>query len=492
VSEVPTTETQRHGEEERRRFDGRREATPVGLLRRPTRRTVAHLCVSVSLWLSALATIGNAAERPALLDAAKNADTSAVRALLQTKLDVDASEPDGTTALHWASYHDDVASADLLIRAGARVNAATDLGVTPLWNASLNGSESMVRRLLQAGANPNAALLLGETPVMAAARSGFPAVVEQLIANGANLNARGARGQTALMWAVSQHHPGVVKVLLAHGADLHARSEVWSEVMAVPPHGHLDYNRAIPHGGDTALMFAARVGDVPSARLLVAAGANVNDADAWGVSATTLAAHAGFRDVVTFLLEQGADANAARAGFGALHAAIMRRDEQMVGALLAHGADVNAPLRNWTPTRRSSKDFHFSPELVGAAPAWLAARFGGPTILRLLLKHGADPLFVHHGDRVVEGKGGTGFQHRADVTTTLMAVVGMGGGEAWLQPDRGEREALTLDAVKLLTELGVDVNAANVDGRTALDAARALKYDTVVSYLVEKGARSGL
>jgi uncharacterized protein len=262
-------------------------------------------------------------------------------------------------------------------------------------------------------------------------------------------------------------------------------------VMAVPPHGHLDYNRAIPHGGDTALMFAARGGDLASARVLVAAGANVDDADAWGVSATTLAAHAGHRDVVEFLLDRGADANAARAGFSALHAAIMRRDALMVSALLAHGANVSAPVESWTPTRRSSKDFHFSPELVGATPLWLAARFGGPDIMRLLIDRGADPLFVHHGDRVVEGRGGTGFQHRKDVTTTLMAAVGMGGGEAWLQPERGEREALTLAAVKLAAERGVDVNAANTDGRTALDAAKTLKYQSVVDYLIEKGARTG-
>jgi len=414
-----------------------------------------------------------------------------VRALLQRKADVNAADPDGTTALHWAAYRDDVETADLLIRAGARVNAATDLGVTPLWNASVNASEPMVRRLLQAGADPNAALVAGETPIMAAARSGSPAVVELLAAKSANVNAHGARGQTALMWAVAQQHPDVVKALLAHGADVRARSDVRTEVMAVPPHGHLDYNRAIPQGGDTALMFAARAGDLASARLLVAAGANVDDADAWGVSATTLAAHAGHRDLVDFLLDRGADANAARAGFSALHAAIMRRDERMVSALVAHGASVNAPVEGWTPTRRSSKDFHFSPELVGATPLWLAARFGGPAIMRVLLDHGADALFVHHGDHVVEGRGGAGFQHRKDVTTTLMAAVGMGGGEAWLQPARGEREALALDAVKLVAERGVDVNAANVDGRTALDAAKALKFQSVVDYLVEKGARSG-
>jgi ankyrin repeat protein len=430
--------------------------------------------------------MGAGSGRPPLVEAARNADRDALRGLLQKKADVNAAEADGATALQWASYQDDVESADLLIRAGANVNKANDLGVTPLWTASLNGSVAMVRRLLEAGANPNAALLLGETPVMVAARGGYPDVVEQLIAKGANMNAHGARGQTALMWAVAQKHPEVVKVLLAHGADLKARSDVWSEVMAVPPHGNLDYNRAIPHGGDTALMFAARVGDLTSAKLLVAAGANVNDADAWGVSATVLAAHSGYGELGEFLLDKGADPNMAGAGFTALHEAIMRRDEKIVSGLLAHGADPNTPLRTWTPTRRSSHDFHFGPALVGATPFWLAARFGEPSVMRLLAKHGADPRFVHHSDYVTE----TRLQYRTEVTTALMAAMGMGGGTAWVQPARGEREALTLEAVKLAAELGVDVNAANTDGRTALDAARTLQYDSVVKFLIEKGARS--
>jgi ankyrin repeat protein len=450
------------------------------------------LGVSVSLWLSFVLTslVSTAAERSALLDAAKSADAGAVRALVEKKVDVNAAEADGTTALHWASYRDDVESAALLIRAGAKVNAATDLGVTPLWNASLNGSEAMVRTLLEAGANPNAALLAGETPVMVASRSGKPIVVEQLIAKGANVNARGARGQTALMWAVAQQHPDVVAVLVAHGADVQAKSEVWNEVMAVPPHGYLDYNRSIPRGGETALMFAARVGDLESAKRLQAAGANVDDTDAWGVSATALAAHGGHYDFVAWLLDRGADPNAARAGFAPLHAAIMRRDVKMATALLAHGADANAPVTSWTPTRRSSKDFHFSPELVGATPFWLAARFGGPDLMRLLVKHGANPLFVHHGEHVVEGRGGTGFQTRKDVTTALMAAAGMGGGEAWFPFERAERDAVTLDAVTLALELGVDVNAANTDGRTALDAAKAQKLDTVVRFLLDHGATS--
>lgn len=440
-----------------------------------------------------LCTLNLAEAQPALplVDAARNGDREAVRQLLQKRTDAKAAAPDGTTALHWASYRDDGDSADLLIRAGANVNAANDLGATPLWAASQNGSAAMVRRLLAAGANPNAPLLLGETPLMVAARSGHASVVEQLLAKGAAVNTRAARGQTALMWAVAQKHPEVVKILLAHGADLHARTESLSEVMAVAPHGHLDYNRAIPFGNDTALLFAARVGDLASARILVEAGANVNDADAWGVSALVLAAHSGFGDIVELLLEKGADANSSAAGFTALHEAIMRRDERIVRALLAHGADPGIPLRTWTPTRRTSRDFNFEPELVGATPFWLAARFMQPAVMRLLVERGADPLFVHRSERVIDGKG-TFFDRRREATTALMAAVGMGGGgNGWVPLPAARREALMLETVKLATELGVDVNAVNTDGRTALDAAQRTKYESVISFLTSKGAKPG-
>ena len=428
-----------------------------------------------------------------LINAARNADREGVRRLVQEKADVNATEPDGTTALHWASYRDDVESAELLIKAGANVNAANDLGATPLWTASLNGSAAMVRRLLQAGANPNATLLLGETPLMVAARSGNADVVQQLVTRGANVNARATRGQTALMWAVAQKHPDVVKVLLANRADVHTRSESWNQMEAVSPHGVPEYNREIPYGKNTALMFAARVGDLESARLLVAAGANVNDEDAWGISVVTLATHSGFVDLAEFLLDKGADPNRSAAGFAPLHEAIMRRDGPLVRTLLAHGADPHAPLQAWTPTRRQSSDLHFEPELVGATPYWLAARFWQPNVMRLLVELGADPKSVHRSDRIVDGKEGRAYDHRYDATNALMAALGMGGGgNAWVQPDRSQREALTLATVKLAVDLGIDVNATNTDGRTALDAAKTLKYETVVAFLVSKGAKAGM
>jgi len=436
--------------------------------------------------------MGAAAIDYPLINAAKNTDRAQIRLLVQQKIDVNAAEPDGTTALHWASYRDDGDSADVLIKAGANVNAANDLGATPLWTASLNGSAAMVRRLLQAGANPNAALLLGETPLMVASRSGNPDVVSQLLAKGANVNARAARGQTALMWAVAQKHPDVVALLLSHRADVHARSESWRQMEAVSPHGAPEYNREIPYGNNTPLMFAARVGDLASAKLLVAAGANVNDQDAWGISVVTLAAHSGFLDLVEFLLDKRADPNTSGAGFTALHEAIMRRDEPLVRTLLAHGADPRAPLQAWTPTRRQSSDLHFEPELVGATPFWLAARFSQPNVMRRLVELGADPLFVHRSDRIVDGKEGRAYDHKNEATTALMAAVGMGGGgAAWVPPERNQREALMLETVKLAVDLGVDVNAMNTDGRTALDAAKALKFETVVTYLTSKGAKPG-
>ena len=439
----------------------------------------------------AVSLLGAAAGRPPIVDAARNGNRDAVRTLLQKGANVNEAEGDGTTALHWASYKDDLQIADALIKASANVNAANDLGATPLWTASQNGSEAMVKRLLDSGARPNLALLSGETSLMVASRTGNPAVVELLLAKGANANARGSRDQTALMWAVAQKHPEVVKVLLSRGADVHARSATWTDVEAVPPHGRLEYNKAIPHGGDTALMFASLVGDVASARLLVAAGANVNDADAWGVSATALAAHSNFEELVEFLLDKGANASAAEAGFSALHVGIMHRSARTVRALLEHGADPNAPLKTWTPTRRSSRDFNFPPEFVGASPYWLAARIAEPELMRLLLKHGADPRFVHRVEYVPDGGRTEGISiARTYVTTPVMAATGMGGGSEWV-PIASGREKQMLEAVKIATEAGADLNIANTDGRTALDAARTLKYESVVKALEENGAKPG-
>jgi ankyrin repeat protein len=428
---------------------------------------------------------------PPLVDAAKGADWDAVRVLLEQGADVDLAAADGTTALHWASYWDDVAGAELLIHEGADPGATNDLGATPLWNASLNGSSAMVRSLLEAGADPNAALILGETVVMTAARSGNASAVGQLLASGADPNVSAARGQTALMWAAAQGHSDVVEALLSYDANVHARSEAWTELHKtdLAQAGHGDYQIWIQQGGNTPLMFAVRAGDLASARMLVAAGADVNVEAAYGIAATALAAHSNHADVVEFLLENGADPNASNGGYSALHAAILRGNERAVRTLLAHGADANSPLLAPSPTRRQSLDFFFHPAFVGATPFWLAARFVQPGIMRALAEFGADPLFLHEPEYWAGG--GPAFAWREEgATTALMAAVGMGGGRVagFATPGRLEREALSLEAVRIAVDLGVDITARNRNGKTAVQAAEGRGYDSVVEFLVERGA----
>jgi ankyrin repeat protein len=428
---------------------------------------------TLSLVLS-LMVVGAVRPVPPIIEAARARDWEAVRMLVEQGTDVTVRAPDGATALHWTSYWDAVDATRLLLRAGADADAANELGATPLWIAAQNGSAATVQALLAAGADANATLLSGESPLMTAARTGAPEVMELLLEAGADVEARGPRGQTALMWAASQRHPEAVRVLLAHDADVRARSDTWSQVMAFPPHSDPANQQDVPHGNYTALMFAVRVGDVASARLLLDAGAVADDEDAWGVSAVTLAAHAGFGDLLEVLLDSGADPDAAGAGFSALHMAIMRRDADMVRVLLDHGAGADARVANWTPTRRASADWSIHPAMIGATPFWLAARLSEPDVMRLLVEHGADPLFVHEASYV--GAAGTfGAEWKAESTTALMAAAGMGGPRnmgGYLDPDPATLAALRLDAVMLAVQLGVDPAAVDLDGRTAAEATR--------------------
>ena len=136
----------------------------------PFRSVVVAGCLAV-----AASTVS--AEDLRLIQAVKIRDMTAVRGLVKQRIDVNATQGDGATALHWAAHRDDLAIADLLIRSGARANVANDLGATPLHLACTNRSAAMVERLLAAGADARAALLNGETVLMTCARAGSPAAV---------------------------------------------------------------------------------------------------------------------------------------------------------------------------------------------------------------------------------------------------------------------------------------------------------------------------
>jgi ankyrin repeat protein len=424
-----------------------------------------------------VAGISAAAPDAPLADAVERRDAGSARALLTQRVDVDAPQADGTTALHWAAHWDDLEMVDLLTRAGANVNVVNELGVAPLSLACTNRNAALVEKLLRAGADPNVTLQTGESALMTAARTGSVEVITTLLAHGARVNAaERIRGQTALMWAAAEGHADVVEALIRSGADMHARST----------------------RGSTPLIFAARAGDVVSARALVAAGADVNEAEPvlplpqgadpnetppGGNSALLLASASmnatsgfeyslsvkpsGHEAVAIFLLEKGADPGKTDTiGTTPLHAAVQTGKLALVKALLARGADPNARLMKAPPPLRG--DFVMYTNSVGATPFWLAAdaRYPNLDILRALVSAGADP-----GIAVQDG------------ATPLMAAVGMAQNDARLA-----EEPSALDVVKFLVELRADVNAVNRAGQTALHGATRAGRNRIVQFLAENGA----
>ena len=439
-------------------------------------------------WLAALAVlvlassaIARAQAIPAVIAAAKAGDHGALRTLIADGANVDAPQGDGATALHWAAHLDDADAARLLLDAGAPVNGANDLGATPLWLASTSGTAALVQALLDAGADPNMTLQMGETPLMAAARSGNLPAIELLLEHGAEVNAtERERGQTALMWAAAQGHADATRLLVDHGADLHARTAVWNQLENTAGNTNGAGNIDLAHGGSTPLMFVARNGDVETARTLVAVGANVNDTAASGTSALVIAAHSGHAPLGIHLLEQGADPNAADGGYTALHAAVLLGEFDLVEALIEYGADPNARLERGTPGRRFSTDYSLFHQFVGANAFWLAASYGEPEILRVLAANGADASMTpRNGASSLQAAIGTGqmryYKNRRDRAGIP-------------SPDPATEEKLILALARIVVDSGVDINAADDRGNTALHDAVRGGFGSVVEFLAAEGA----
>ncbi|MBH00333.1 MAG: hypothetical protein CMN58_08360 [Solibacterales bacterium] len=418
---------------------------------------------------------------PRVIEVVKAYDREALRELIRRGVDVNTPQGDGAAAIHWVSHSGDLEAATLLINAGANVKAANALGATPLWLAATNGDEAMVELLLEAGADPNTSLKMGETPLMAAARSGSVVTVERLLEYGADVDAKEIeRGQTALMWAVAQQHRDVTQVLIRSGADLHARSKIYYQFENTAGNTNPSGNFEMAHGGSTPLLFSARNGDVDTARVLVKAGANVNDTMASGVSALVVAAHSGHTPFAIYLLEQGAAPNAAKAGYTALHAAVLRSRSRLVEALLEYGADPNARVDHGTPGRRFSADYSIRAQLIGANALWLAAKYGELDILRILIGGGADPhLIPKTGVSLLQAAMGLPRNSQENRRNRL---------DSFSQLNRVEEERLTLRLASIVLGLGVDINAADVMGNTALHHAVRKDFESVVEFLMLNGA----
>jgi ankyrin repeat protein len=458
--------------------------------------------------LAAVAGLSAAGPAPSLLDAVKRGDREAVRALLRAKADVNTPAPDGTTALHYAVEADALDLVTLLIRAGANVKAANRYGIAPITLAATNGSVKVLEALLEGGADANARTAAGEPVLMTAARTGNVDTVSRLIQHGADVNAREQWfGETAVMWAASEDHADVVRALAKAGADVSARSTVLdAPVLAFPRRG--GPNSPLPRGGWTALMFAARQGSTSAARALVELGANLNavalpETDVplkgderasvdkgVGTTALVFAIINSHFDLAAMLLDKGADPNVVDlSGEGPLYAAVDMNSIQwtqgrptpifldeldaidLVKKLLAKGANPNARLRR-APLKRhhdAGTTLNFG---EGATPLMRAARTNDTAAMQALLDAGADP-----------------FATLPDRTTTLMIAAGLGYGGL-----RGEAIRIVVptaegavEACRMLLERGVDVNAFNTAGQTALHGAVG-RGEPVVELLVSRGA----
>jgi uncharacterized protein len=455
-----------------------------------------------------------------LAEAVQNGDRAAIRTLLAKKVDVNVPQGDGTTALHWAAFNDDAVTAKLLLAAGANVKAATrDGAITPLFMACRNGSAPMIELLLNAGADGNSVTETGTTPLMMASSAGNPAALKVLLDHGANVNARDlAHGQTALMFAASLNRADAIKTLIAHGADAKLTSKVTKTEQVrfnadgipapdepnapapatknatgeMPPaqqQAGRGSRGATTMGGQTALLYAARDGQLDAARALVESGADVNQGNAEEkTTPLVMAIINGHLDVAKMLLDHNANPNLANIwGLAALYATIdvqwapyawfpqpLTTQEkithlELMKALIARGADVNARLGKKIWVRSFGDRSWVDP--AGATPFWRAAQSDDVPAMKLLVAAGADPkIATTAGD------------------TALMVAAGLGWApnNSTVVPDSWKA------AVEYCLELGLDVNAIDAKGYTALHGVAFRGDNDLIKFLVGKGAQTSV
>jgi ankyrin repeat protein len=495
--------------------------------------------IVVALLVSLFAVSGAAAQTQ-IADAAMKRDVTGLRALLQKKADVNAAQVDGSTALHWAVYHDNLQAADLLIAAGANVRAVTREGVTPLSMATLFGSVPMVERLLEAGADSREIGPNGETMLMFAARNGNPRLVELFAAAGVDVNAaEKLRKTTALMWAAAQHHPDAVRALLKAGANPAARSggaglprnymanrvnqksvleaqerrkraaaagRTYEQQLqierAAPLRPAFDQVRQPPPDDDSEVVVAGLVGS-----------------GGGGLSALHLAAREGDSESAKALLDGGADVNqVTEYGWTALLTAVNNRNYALASMLLDRGADPSiANKGGWTPLYIATDNRN----IEGGDYPVPKPDLDHLEIITKLLDKGADVNARVKEDTLTRTiftmqwffeDGATAFARAAQSSDTALmtlllkygadprtatrngdTAMTLAGGIGWVEGVTYERSREeNVEALRMLLDLGLDPNTANSEGRTALMGAALKGRNEAIQLLVDRGARLDL
>ena len=408
-------------------------------------------------------------------------------ALLAKGADGKSREVDGTTALMWACYNGDADLVERLLKAGADVSVVNDYGASALQTAAVAADPRIIKALLKAGVNPDSPNPEGQTALMVVARSGNVESAKLLLDAGAMVNAREQWGdQTALMWAAAEAQPAMIKLLLDHHADVNAHGAIRDWQRRVTAEGRPKNEN---HGGFTPLIYAARIGCIECAKVLLKGHADINLPDPDGETALLLAIINMHFDFASYLISAGADVNRWDFyGQTPLYAAIdmatlptggrpdlPSEDKtlplQVAEQLLKAGANVNAQLKLRPPYRNGVFDRGGDQVLSTGATALLAAaKSGNNDAVKLLLKY--HPMVD---------------LPNAEGVTPLMAAAGMGHG---FNPTRGryKTDEQGAEGVKLLQAAGASVTGADRGGLTALHAAATHGWDNTVKLLVASGA----
>jgi len=394
----------------------------------------------------------------------------------QRAADVNKQGVDGSTPLQWAVYNDDVAEVRRLLKAGAKLTIANNYGATPMTLAAEVGNAEIIKLLLEAGAPADSANPDGQTALLAVARTGNVAAAELLIKHGAKVDARERwGGQTALMWASARRHPKMMEFLISKGADVNARGLNRDYQRHVTAEGR---PKSLDSGGFTPLLYATRENCLACVDALLRNKADINLPDPDGVSPLLVAIMNANWDLAKQLIDAGADVNQWDIyGEAPLFTAIGLRNQlsggkgsidplnqtngiTIVRTLLERGANPNmqlffrpANVRGATNTR-------------GSTPLIRAITGADMEVIKLLLQHGADASLI-----------------MADRQTSLMAAI---SGRA--------SETQVLEIIRMLREAGADVNVIALvnhreesRGGTALHYATRKRYKEVIKKLAEYG-----
>jgi ankyrin repeat protein len=417
--------------------------------------------------------------------------------------DVNARRADGSTPLQWAVYQQNVPEVQRLLKAGADVSIANNYGATPMSLAAETGNAEIIRLLLKAHADPDSPNADGQTALMAVARTGNVEAATLLVKAGAHVNAREKWGnQTALMWAASQRQPEMVRFLIRHKAEVDARGAVrdWARRVTSEPR-----EKDMDRGGFTPLLYAAREGCAACVKELLAGHADINLADPRGTTPLVLAIINMKFDTAKVLIESGADVQLWDfAGQTPLYAAVdlntvprgLRADIASLDTttaldieklLLERGANVNAQIKLPLPARtpafaggRADKRVHN----IGATPLLRAAVGADLDSVRLLLEHhalvdlpmadGTTPMLA----ALLPSPSRAADKTQADVLATIRLLK-----EAGADP----KEAVTKSSTALHMIHVLAQNEARIRGSTALMMATVQGWPDVAKQLVAWG-----